>query len=59
MTKDCRSVGTAGLLLPLASLWRWEQLLSREAERRKRKQGDEAVSFLFCKSLGSPAGLFC
>jgi hypothetical protein len=32
--------------------------LSRAAERRKRKQGDEAVSFLFCKSLGSPAVCF-
>ncbi|KAJ6889848.1 hypothetical protein NC651_023567 [Populus alba x Populus x berolinensis] len=40
----------------LTSLWRREPLLSREAERRKRKQGDEAVSFLFfCKSLGLPA----
>ncbi|KAJ6942171.1 hypothetical protein NC652_008088 [Populus alba x Populus x berolinensis] len=52
-----RATATGGALSSarLPSLWRREQLLSREAERRKRKHRDEAVSFLFCKSLGLPA----
>uniref|UniRef100_A0A6M2EJU6 Uncharacterized protein n=1 Tax=Populus davidiana TaxID=266767 RepID=A0A6M2EJU6_9ROSI len=54
---ETSSLGLSSARLP--SLWRREQLLSREAERRKRKQGDEVLSFLFCKSLWLPAGLFC